>query len=460
MNPLVLIDTALGNENGAMTTAMHSRRARADAAGSRTAGEWRGSLLFGCVAFAASVAALAYATTAGKGLLRFNDFYREALPAYTALTHGHLLGFLRLAPTYVGSLVLRAPFAVIPSIWGGGPRAIYFASALPCMLALAAFCTWLAAQPRKGAPAGRAARVGVVVLCIFNPITLVALFGGHPEEVLGAVLCVAAVVLAVRGKPGWAGFLVALAVVNKSWALVAVPVVFAVMPTPRRRALITFAMTLLVVLGPIMVARLHGAGTGVSASVTAAGIGGIFNPPQLLWWFGSHAWIVQESRALIVAVAIAFGASWWFIRGRGTPTGSGLSQALLLLTLVFLARAALDPWNNLYYHVPFLFALIAYESSRGRMPLLTSAYTLLLLLVVPLSGVLDVSRDTHAALYAVVVLPTFAWMVAKLYLPGGFASAQRGGAGDSPSASSSRSHSQPTDRSSTPIAAATLSHIP
>ena len=67
----------------------------------------------------------------------------------STLTHGHLLAFVRQGPTYVGSLVLRAPFAMIPMIWGGGTRAVFFASALPCMFALAVFCIWLAAQPRR-----------------------------------------------------------------------------------------------------------------------------------------------------------------------------------------------------------------------------------------------------------------------------------------------------------------------
>jgi len=34
-----------------------------------------------------------------------------------------------------------------------------------------------------------------------NPVTLYALQLGHPEELLGAVLCVAAVLTAQRGRP-------------------------------------------------------------------------------------------------------------------------------------------------------------------------------------------------------------------------------------------------------------------
>jgi hypothetical protein len=96
-----------------------------------------------------------------------------------------------------------------------------------------------------------------------------------------------------------------------------------------------------------------------------------------------------------------------------------MPDALLLLALVLLLRAALDPWNNLYYHVPFLFALIAYEVRSGRMPLLTVCYSLLLLTFVPVKGVPHMPPDAHAAAYAVIVLPTIGWLAARLFLPAG-----------------------------------------
>jgi len=57
---------------------------------------------------------------------------------------------------------------------------------------------------------------------------------GHPEDILGAVLCVAAVLLAQRGSVQAAGFMLGLALINKSWAIIAAPLVFAVMPADRR----------------------------------------------------------------------------------------------------------------------------------------------------------------------------------------------------------------------------------
>jgi hypothetical protein len=374
---------------------------------------------------AASALVLIYATSAtGKGL-HFNDFYRESWPAYSALVHGHPLGFLRLAPTYFGSLVLRAPFAVIPTIWSGGSRAIYFASAVPCMLAVVGFCAWLAAQPRRRGGITPASRIGPIIYCVVSPIVLVALLAGHPEDVLGAVLCVAAVLLAANSRAEWAGLLIGLAVVNKSWALVAVPVVLAVLPTGRRRASLVAAGTAAIVLLPIMAARDHGfsaAATGVTTTTGATTTAGhpasvIFNPPELLWWFGAHSWIAREARPLIVVIAAVCALLWWAQRVRARPATDPIADALLLLALVLLLRAALDPWNNIYYHVPFLFALTAYEVRSGRMPLLAVLYSVLLLLIVPNSRIPPMSHDLRAAVYALAVAPLIAWMVSKLYRP-------------------------------------------
>ncbi len=193
-------------------------------------------------------------------------------------------------------------------------------------------------------------------------------------------------ILAAKGRAGIAGLLVGLAVINKSWALVAVPVVFAVLPRARRRAAIALVASVGVVLIPVTIARAQpGANAGgIGGSIGASPIGTIFNPAQLLWWFGPNAWISQHARAGILVVAVIAALPYWWVGAAGRIGRRQRSPTrLLLLAFVFLARAALDPWNNVYYHLPFLYALIAYELSSGRMPLLTILYTLLLLLTVP-----------------------------------------------------------------------------
>jgi hypothetical protein len=252
-----------------------------------------------------------------------------------------------------------------------------------------------------------------IVCCIGNPIVLIVLFGGHPEELLGAVLCIAAVMLAVKGRAEWAGALVGLAVANKPWALVAVPVVVAALPARRGRALLLATA----IAGAVLVPRAAAGSHGLSAAANGAEVGVIFNPPQLLWWVGHHSWIVGEARPLIVLAALLLSALWWCARRRPprTPPASA-PDALLLLALVFLVRAALDPWNNLWYHIPFLFALLAFEVRAGRTPLLMAGYTMALLIVVPV-GAVPMSPDVRAAVYAGIVLPMVAGLCVKLYVP-------------------------------------------
>src|SRR5215211_5053128 len=60
----------------------------------------------------------------------FSDYDREA-----ALAHGDVREFLGLSPAYGGSLIMRAPFALLPGLWGGGELAVFRAVAVPCLLA-------------------------------------------------------------------------------------------------------------------------------------------------------------------------------------------------------------------------------------------------------------------------------------------------------------------------------------
>ena len=120
-------------------------------------------------------------------------------PAFAALVHGDLTRFLELCPAYGGSLMMRAPFALAADALGGGEVAVFRAVAAPCLLAGAALGVVLAAS-LLARGAGRGTVAIVVGLCAVNPITLRALDIGHPEELLGAVLCAGAVLAALRGR--------------------------------------------------------------------------------------------------------------------------------------------------------------------------------------------------------------------------------------------------------------------
>jgi hypothetical protein len=151
-----------------------------------------------------------------------------------------------------------------------------------------------------------------------------------------------------------------------------------------------------------------------AAAASGVQIGSIFNPSQLLWWLGQHSWLVRNARPLIILSALICASLWWLVRNRARPSQASVPEALLLLALVLLLRAALDPWSNLYYHVPFLFALMAYEVHSGRMPLRTVLYSVALLAIVPVRGIPHMSFEMRAALYAALVIPTVVWLAARL----------------------------------------------
>jgi hypothetical protein len=403
-------------------------------------------------ALCAFLAGAGCATMAWLGLYGFawNDYDTEARPSFEALLHGHVLEFLRLAPAYGGSLIERAPFAFLPSLWGGGELAVYRMVALPCLLASAALGVYLVAQMRsKGRPVwARAVALGV---CVANPITLRALELGHPEELLGACLCVAAVVLSSRNRPLWAGLLLGLAIANKEWALLLTgPVLLALPRQPgesRARALIlclatagavTASLTL-----PILLAGsasfVAGARTVASPTTT------IFQPMQVFWFLGHHsanaehllgaakhdfrlapAWIGRVSHPLVIAVTIPLTWLAWRVRAtreRSRPGGEGpgasarrRTDALLLLSLLLLLRFMLDTWDNVYYPLPFILAVLAWETDAlPNPPVIALAVTVLVWLNVWLST--RVSADAQAVFFLVWSLPLAASLGALLYLP-------------------------------------------
>jgi Glycosyltransferase family 87 len=341
-------------------------------------------------------ALLASAGVAYLGLETFfwSDYETEAAPAFAALVHGHVDLFLRLAPAYGGSFVERAPFALVPSLWGGGALAVYRAVAIPCLLAGAVLGAWLVARMRRaGAPRG--ARALTLVLCVANPITLNALEIGHPEELLGACLCVAAVLLAGADRPVWAAVALGLAVANKEWALLAVaPTLLAL--APRRRAACSACATAVAaaVLAPLALVQSGGfvAATRASAAPPAT----IFHQDQLWWFFGHHAapgaassltavggrvapaWASAISHPLILLVGLAIGIALYLVeRRRGAPTS--LRTALLALALALLLRCVLDTWDTSYYMLPFLLALLTWQvyAAPTRLPLIAGSATAL-----------------------------------------------------------------------------------
>src|SRR4051812_10013333 len=347
----------------------------------------------------------------------FWDYDREAAPAYLALAHGHAGSFLSLAPAYGGSLILRAPFAMAPVGWGGGELAVFRAAALPCALAAVALGLVLALQAlARGLGRGTAAMV--LVLCAGNPITWRAFEMGHPEELLGGVLCVGAVLAAAARRRGWAGLLLGLALANKAWAVLAIGPVLIALPAGRWRAVaIAGAIAAVFTLPLLLAAPASATPHGASAS------GAMFHPWQV-WWFLGHmdlpvpgpdprmarsapAWLSPLPHPLIAMLAVPLSAL--AARRRADP--------LLLLALLLLLRCVLDPWNNTYYVPPGVLALPAWEPMRPRRPPLLALATVVATFIT-MERIFDVAPlDVVAAGYLAWSLPLAALLAWRLYAP-------------------------------------------
>ncbi|MCW3024583.1 MAG: hypothetical protein JWM29_15, partial [Solirubrobacterales bacterium] len=104
-------------------------------------------------------------------------------------------------------------------------------------------------------------------------------------------------------------------------------------------------------------------------------------------------------------------------------------DALLALALLLMVRCLLDTWDVVYYPLPFILALLAWEV-RGplrRPPLLALASSALVW--VNLHWMTEhTSPDAQAAFFLVWSLPLAAWLGLRLFAPGRATLGRRHGA--------------------------------
>jgi hypothetical protein len=394
-------------------------------------------------AFAAAVAAAALLIMGWLGLYgwAWTDWDNEARPAVDALVAGHVSQFLTLAPIYGGSLILRAPLVLLTKLWHGGELAIYRASAAPCLAAAGVFGLWLNARLRAMGRS-RGACALALMLCVANPLTLSALQIGHPEELLGAVLCVAAVLCAMDDRPIWAAVLLGVAIPNKEWAVLAVGPMLVALQHGRVRALMITGAVATILLAPFMLAPyLIGVSRGAamttaSTAANAMNTGAIFQPWQIWWFLGEHGhivrglngnikpgyrtpptWVETIGHPLIVAIMVPLTGLYGGLRRRQSYRVG--NAPLLLLALLLALRCVLDPWDISYYALPCLLALLTWESlSFNRVPVLTLAGALAAWLCLQETAVLGLSADMQALIFALVSVPSVIALSVGLYAPG------------------------------------------
>jgi len=356
----------------------------------------------------------------------WRDFFNEAGPAVEHLIAGHLHGFLALAPIYGGSLLLSAPALAL----GGaldGLNGAYRLEVLFCAIAIAVLALALARiQRSESRPAlGRWLLIGLLVA---GPASDWALKYGHPEELLTTALCVGGILLVVRGRITTGAILLGLAVASKQWALLALPVALAVTPRGQRIRLSAFSgCAALALFAPL---ALSNTGHFVAANKGLASAAVLFRPQQIWWTLHLNhlrhlggtfyertpiAFVASYSRPLTVLSAVLLGVAYWLRRRRLAP-----SDALLVLALAMLLRGMLDPWNEIYYQLPFLVSLGAWEVCSGRRaPLFTLAASVLVWLSFE-PVYLTYSGDITSLFYLLWALPAavlMAWRSLRLPRP-------------------------------------------
>lgn len=379
-------------------------------------------------AWAVVVAAVALVVMAWFGVhgQSWPDWQSEARPAVDSLMAGHVGLFLALAPAYGGSLLIRAPFMFAGHLLHAGPTALYTVGAAPCLAAAGALGAWLYARQRRRGASVLAASIALV-LCAAGPLTLPALELGHPEEILGGVLCVVAVLCALDDRPVWAALALGLAMANKDWAVVAAGPVLLALPRARLRTLIGAAALAGAVVAPFLLAK----SGGFTAHATAIGqsTGTIFQPWQLWWFLGAPAHgadagriapggVTGHAHELIIAIMPPLTALYAARFGTGVRPRH---DVLLLLALLLALRCALDPWDISYYALPFLLTLLTWESlSYVRPPALTLAASLAAWFIFRETSAtaLDWSVDAQAAMFALVAVPAIIALAAAVYVPG------------------------------------------
>jgi hypothetical protein len=359
----------------------------------------------------------------------WNDYDNEVSAAYGALSAGDIHGFLALAPAYGGSLVLRAPFAGITAALGGGELAVYRAVSIPCIFAVAVLAVALVRRMRaRGHSTG--ARALALGLCVANPITLRALEIGHPEELLGAAFAIGAVLAAADRRTILAAVLLGLAIATKAWAVLAIGPVLLALPGRRILALGIAGLIPLAVIAPIWLT-----GSPETFVVSSATTGGtIFQPWHLFWFLGDTGqvviggnglpkpdgwrvppgWLSPLTHPFIAFLVVPLSLAWARVhRGASRPHPE---QLLALLALLFFLRCALDPWNVIYYQLPFVLALLTWEVlCRPERPPVAALTVTVLTWVTFQSAPNWLSPDMQSVVFVAWALPLIAWLARAVF---------------------------------------------
>lgn len=307
----------------------------------------------------------------------------DPVPAIAALLHGNLHGAADHQPVIgLTSILLRLPFVALARAFGGGTLVQYRFGLFACALVVGLIGL---AVGRRALDGGKSPILVAAIVClmIVNSSTFGNRLYGHPEDLLGGALCLAAVLVATDGRVALSGVFLGLALGTKAWTVVAVvPVFIACAPRQRLRMLIVAAL----VAAPLVVSLPLIDPTAFQRAWSS--IGNFVWPYARSWWWWlspSHSTTVSVS-GLPVTTAVhqlPFGLTrsqlFWLTPITALAIGWASHRAqragrrvdpIALLALVLLLRCTLDPGFVSYYVVPFLTALFAWEAlARPGVPL-------------------------------------------------------------------------------------------
>lgn len=369
------------------------------------------------------------------------DYVIDAGGPIDALVRGDWKEFFANQPLMGSvSLFVRAPF--VWPVFHASISTVYWVGALPCVLALLGLAIWLLREmQRRGRSDLEQAMVGAAL--VLSPLSVRALHWGHPEELLGAALCVTAVVAASRGRGLLAGLLLGCAIATKQWAVLAALPAFVAAPAPARTRLVVacavaaLAFTLPMLIGnPDRFMLVQSAASSADPQYVLDGSGGSslpgshVTPNNVYLPFAStfetaqgqiylqNPLIGRLAHPLILLIALPLTFLLWRRRS-GRPD---VREALLLLALLFLARCVLDPMSLDYYHVPFLAALgaaAAFGTLRDARLTLFAAAGLAIAYAVPTLSMYELSRDAvpKNIVYLAVTLSLLWALGRELYGP-------------------------------------------
>jgi hypothetical protein len=350
----------------------------------------------------------------------------NAGPAINALLHGDIAGYLAHQPVIgLTSILLRVPFAGLASLLGGGALLTYRLGSLVCLLSLGLFAAWLMTR-RRSDFVGWLPGFGAAVFLVVSPAVRDAVTGGHPEDVLAAVLSTCAVIAATRGQTRWAAVMIGAATGAKPWAAVAVPPVLVAMRGERvRGAVIASAVAI-----PLAGAGPLGNLSAFVRSMHQVDATRLVNPFSFWWPLSSPVHLASgvlaparllplamtRSMASAIGVSVALGLlalGWIHARRR-----DGACEPLALLALLGVARCAVDPTHLPYYYLIVLIPLAAWEAvGLGRAPLLTGVVTVAVWLM-PI-GVQHVSPYVLSAFSIVGTAALSAYLAHRAFHPMG-----------------------------------------